>query len=131
MILRLDWPDSALWPNRSTGKHWTDKHEAKVAARDAGFYAVKQARSTQGAPKLGDGAIPLSIVFCASTARRHDLDGALSALKPSLDGIAKALGIDDSQFNPVVLARGVIAKPGVVIVAVGVQIATSMDLLQP
>lgn len=120
MILKLDWPAPALWPNRAAGKHWTAKHKAKVAAREAGFYAVKQAKA---APNWPDGPIPLSLVFCASNARKFDLDGALSACKPMIDGIALALGIDDSRFAPVVLHRGEVAKPGCVVVGVGVEAA--------
>ena len=120
MILKLAWPAPALWPNRAAGKHWTAKHKAKVAAREAGFYAAKQAKGARNWP---DGPIPLSLVFCASSARRYDLDGALSACKSSLDGIAQALGIDDSRFGPVVLHRGMTTKPGAVIVGVGVEAA--------
>ena len=123
LILRMPWPDPVLWPNRAAGKHWTAKHKAKCAARDAGFYAAKQAKTTQVTPELPDGDIPLSLVFCASSARRFDLDGALSACKPALDGIAQALGVDDSRFCPVVLNRGNLVKGGAVIVGIGVEAA--------
>lgn len=120
MILRLSWPDPALWPNRAAGKHWTAKHKAKVQAREAGFYAAKQAK---GATNWPDGPIPLSVVFCASSARKYDLDGALSAMKPMLDGIALALGIDDSRFCPITLERGGAVKGGAVVVGLGVRLA--------
>ena len=120
MILKMPWPDPSLWPNRSMGKSWHAKHKAKVAAREAGFYAVKQAKD---APKFPPGPIALSIVFCASTARRFDLDGALSACKPMLDGIAQGLGIDDSRFRPILIDAGAVGKPGAVLVGVGVEAA--------
>ena len=120
MILKLSWPAPALWPNRAAGKHWGEKHAAKVAAREAGYYAAIEALTDK---IMFEGHIPLSIVFCASSARRFDLDGALSALKPALDGIAQALEIDDSRFGPVVLHRGAVGKPGAVIVGVGVEAA--------
>jgi hypothetical protein len=130
MILKIDWPDASLWPNRAAGKHWTAKHKAKVAAREAGYYAALKRRfeSSKNPPNFPGEAIPLSLVFCASNARRYDLDGALSACKPMLDGIAQALGIDDSRFDPVVLNRGAVGKPGCVIVGIGVQVSLAIDL---
>lgn len=125
LILRMPWPDSSLWPNRFSGKHWSTRHKAKVAAREAGFYAVKQAK---GASLDLSGTIPVSIVFCAPSARRFDLDGALSALKPTLDGIAAGLGIDDSKFRPILIDGRGTGKPGCILIALGVRIETSQSL---
>ncbi|MNW22505.1 hypothetical protein D3C71_2240180 [compost metagenome] len=51
---------------------------------------------------------------------RRDLDGLLSAEKPRLDGIAAALGVDDSQFMPITLDRALDAeKKGFVLVEIG------------
>ncbi|MNV98138.1 hypothetical protein D3C71_1933600 [compost metagenome] len=64
--------------------------------------------------------MPVSITWVAPNKVRRDLDGLLSAEKPRLDGIAAALGIDDSQFRPLVLDRALDAeKRGFVLVEIG------------
>lgn len=125
MILRLPFPASVLFPNRKNGKHWTASHDAKVSSRECGYFAAKQARGDFSA---GDGAIPLSIVFVQPDKRRRDLDGMLSAMKPALDGIAQALGVDDSRFRPITIDAGPVGKPGAVIVAIGVQIVQTTEV---
>jgi hypothetical protein len=49
----------------------------------------------------------------------------LAAMKSALDGVAEALGVDDSRFRPILIDVGEVEKPGRVIVGVGVQIVTS------
>lgn len=126
MIVRLPFPDPSLFPNRKNGKHWSASHNAKVSAREGGYFAAKQAQA--GFSDKG-GAIPVSIVFVQPDNRRRDLDGMLSAMKPALDGIAKALGVDDSRFRPITIDAGPVDKPGAVIVAVGVQIVQTMEVV--
>ena len=124
-VIRLAWPDSALLPNKRLGKHWSSTNAAKVAAKEAAYFATKQAVGLWKAP---DGPIPLSLIFCPPDKRRRDLDGALSSCKHALDAMAQALGVDDSRFKPVLLDWGPSGKPGCVIVAVGVKIVTAQDL---
>jgi hypothetical protein len=38
--------------------------------------------------------------FCPNHARRYDIDNAVGAMKGAQDGIAEALGRDDSTFSP-------------------------------
>lgn len=51
-------------------------------------------------------SIPINLTFHPATKRAFDLDNALAASKSAIDGIAQALGINDKQFNPVILWRG-------------------------
>ena len=52
-----------------------------------------------GAPQtFADGKITLSIIFHAKTRRAYDLDNALASIKSGLDGVADALGVDDSRW---------------------------------
>ena len=124
LVIRLPWPDSRLAPNRKNGKVWQSSLGAKVSARDAGFYAAKAA----GAFTARDGTIPLSILFLAPDKRRRDLDGLLSSMKPALDGIASALGLDDYRFAPILVDRAPGPKGGAVIVAVGVTVQSFMEV---
>ena len=126
MIVSLPFPHKSLFPNAKAGKSWRVSHEAKVAAREGAIKATYDAiNALETLPEWGSGSIPLSIVFVAPDKRRRDLDGCLSAQKGALDGIAKALGLDDSRFRPILLNYVAGTKPGACIVAVGVQIISS------
>jgi hypothetical protein len=125
IVISLPFPHASLFPNRRAGKHWGATHAEKVTAREDAFYAAKQA---QGGFVDDGKPIPVSIVFCAPDNRRRDLDGCLSAMKPALDGIAAALGVDDSRFRPILIDAGTAGKPGAAIVAVGVSIITTAGI---
>lgn len=118
LTIRLPWPDTSLMANRKGGKHWGSTHAAKVRARESAFYAAKEALGRNSLESAGP--VPVSITWVAPNKVRRDLDGLLSAEKPRLDGIAAALGIDDSQFRPLVLDRALDAeKRGFVLVEIG------------
>ena len=124
MIIRLPWPDSALMPNRKNGKHWGASLDAKVNALEYAYMATKAA----GTFTPGDGAIPISILFLEPDKRRRDLDNLLASMKPAIDGIAKALNVDDHRFSPILLDRATGPKYGAVVVAVGVTIQSFQEL---
>lgn len=63
--------------------------------------------------------IALRLVFVQPDKRRRDRDNLLAAAKPQIDGIADAMGIDDSRFNPVTISREFGAKPGCVRITIG------------
>jgi crossover junction endodeoxyribonuclease RusA len=125
MIIRLGWPDRKLSPNNKNGKFWGVHQGAKEAAREEGFYAAKKALDTW---KDREGNIPLSIVFMPPDKRRRDLDGMLSSMKHHLDGIAKAMNIDDVLFRPVLIDVGPVCKGGSVVIGIGVTIQTGVNL---
>jgi hypothetical protein len=52
----------------------------------------------------------------------------LSAAKHVLDGIAMAIGVDDSRFSPLLIDMAPSAKPGAMIVAVGVSLTSGISL---
>ena len=99
-VVVLPWPDSALLPNRSNGHHWATRQPAKHAAR---LLAISEAQDFNIGDVTVDHAV--TIILEPPDRRRHDVDGVLSALKPSLDGIAASLGIDDCHFNPITIIR--------------------------
>lgn len=99
MIIRISWPDPVLFPNRKGGRHWGAYQRAKESARTEGWAA---ARSVAGRSQVNLGnRAAVQIMFHAPDRRRRDLDGMLGAIKHHVDGIAKALGVDDSIFRPV------------------------------
>lgn len=118
MILLLPFPDPALAPNRAAGRHWTATRALKDAARDhARLIAKKALKEAVFAPQ--GHSVPLRLTFHPPDNRRRDLDALLSASKHAIDGIAQALGFDDSRFEPVVLARGSVWREGGIVVEVG------------
>jgi crossover junction endodeoxyribonuclease RusA len=122
VIVKLPFPDPSLFPNRKNGKHWSATHAAKTEAHFVAYACAKQRMA--GFSDKG-GPIPLSVVFMPPDGRRRDLDNMLAAMKPALDGIADAMGIDDKRFRPILIDVGEVAKPGAVVIGVGVQIVTS------
>lgn len=107
----LPYPPSSLSPN--IRGHWSLKAKAAAKARaDA-----KLACLAAGIRALGWGGMSVTIEFCAPDRRRRDLDNQLASLKPTLDGLADASGVDDSLWS-LTLKRGEPVKGG----AVNVQI---------
>lgn len=92
--ITLPWPSRDLHPNVRV--HWTRKAMAAKLARAYAFYVTRQAHMR--APPAG--RLQAWIDAYPPDHRRRDADGVLSALKPSLDGIADALGVDDRWFVP-------------------------------
>lgn len=118
VIIRLPFPDKALAPNRANGKHWGATHEKRQVQKDAAYWLTKKAAGSFIAP---DGYIPVSLLYLTPDKRHRDMDGLLSSSKALLDGVALALGVDDSRFKPILIdfVRGP-DKVGALICAVNV-----------
>ena len=125
MIIKLPFPDAELFPNRKNGAHYRKTKEVKDKQRDDAFSLTKQAARAYQVPT---GHIPLSIVFVEPSAHHRDLDNMLAAAKAAIDGMAKALGVDDKVFQPVLIDRGGVQAPGAMICAVGVSIVSGANL---
>lgn len=93
MELTLPWPPAALSPN--TRQHWSKLARAKKAYRAA---CAAQALA-QGARRIKAERLHLSLIFYPPTRRSYDLDNALARMKSGLDGLADALGVDDSNWS--------------------------------
>ena len=126
IIIRLPFPPAELSPNRKNGRARKSTITAKKSQREAAFYATKQAASAYKAP---DGHIPLSLLFLTPDKRHRDLDNLLASAKSAIDGMAQAIGIDDSRFKPILIdfAHGP-DKVGALIAAVGVVIQSGVNL---
>lgn len=124
LIVRLPFPAAELFPNRKNGKHWGATNRVKGQQHDAAYYATKAA----GAFKATDGHIPLSLLFLTPDKYHRDADNMLSASKALIDGMAQALGVDDSRFRPILVdwCKGP-DKVGALIAGVGVQMSMFME----
>jgi crossover junction endodeoxyribonuclease RusA len=119
LTVNLPFPAPELFPNRVRG-HWAKTSGVKAQAIADAYALTYQAVSRYSGKWYPlTGAIPLTLEFFPPDKRRRDLDGMLSAMKASLDGVATALTVDDSQFGPITLIRGGIARPACVLVTVG------------
>ena len=107
MTVTLGWPSRALSPNVRT--HWATLARAKKAARLEGFCDAMSALRYMKPWYLKDAKdIRIQVTFIPPNARRRDMDNLIASIKPHLDGISDAIGIDDSQW---IWAAPVIAKP--------------------
>lgn len=91
-------------PNRKNGKHWASTKKVKEQAIHDAYY-ITYNKLIQGAI-IHSGLIPMTITYIQSDKRYRDLDNLLAASKPAIDGIARALNVDDSIFEPITIKRG-------------------------
>ena len=90
-VLTLPWPPKVLSPNART--HWAAKSKAAKAYRHACFLLCREA-----ALLVPAGRALLAIEFVPPDRRRRDDDNCIASFKSGRDGVAQALGIDDSRF---------------------------------
>ena len=88
-------------PNRKNGKHWAVTNKIKKEAFEQGFYLTKEAMKDE----KFEGKIAITLTFVQDDRRHRDLDNLLSSSKSMLDGVSKALGVDDRNFEPVTIKR--------------------------
>lgn len=115
MIITLPWPPAELNPNRKNGKHWSATHKIKTKYLSDCYHLALQAA---GQNKPGAGLLALTITFVQPDNIRRDRDNMLASIKAGLDGVAKALGVDDERFDPLIIRREFGSKPGCVRVEV-------------
>jgi crossover junction endodeoxyribonuclease RusA len=92
-VLALPWPDKLLSPNARV--HWSRKAKATKLARE---YAWAVTLNATGPNTAWRGA-RLAFTFNPPDKRRRDTDNCIASTKAVRDGIADALGIDDSKFE--------------------------------
>lgn len=117
LTIILPWPDPMLFPNARRGSF--RKFQPFIeAARDIGYYAAKEALGRN--VMLLRGRTPVKLTFAMPDKRNRDSDGLHGAVKHHLDGIAKALGVDDKLFRPVTIDDKLdIERHGFVLVEIG------------
>lgn len=114
-MIELAWPAKPLWPNFRSRVHWPKTRATKIARAEA-FYATKKARI---AIPAGEGIIPIQATFYPPDRHARDFDNCGAALKAHMDGIADALGVNDSSFRPREPIIGEPVKGGKVVISIG------------
>ena len=92
----LPYPNPTLMPNRKHGRHWASVQKEKGKARQEAYLLSGSLNYTGGG---------LKITFYTPDARKRDLDNLLAAMKPALDGMAQAIGVDDALFHPLLIDK--------------------------
>ena len=89
----FDWPPKALSPNARG--HWSKRAKAvKGYRKDCMILALMQKLNV-----YWEGEIHLHMAFSPPDNRRRDDDNMIASCKALRDGLADALGIDDSRFR--------------------------------
>jgi crossover junction endodeoxyribonuclease RusA len=113
--LELSWPASVLSPNSRA--HWRTKARFQTTSHLAAFAETRNWLWRHHCTVSE--SMPVTLIFCPPDRRPRDLDNLGASQKWALDGVAKALGVNDKQFRPVTLDWGDVCKPGKVIVKIG------------
>ena len=92
--ITLPWPDKRLSPNARN--RWAKIKATKQARRD-GFYLTLS--WTSGMKFFAPDVIKAQYTFYPPDRRRRDQDNFSAMMKAYQDGIADALGVDDSYFE--------------------------------
>ena len=107
-MIILPFPDKALWPNGRA--HYHAKARAFAKHKEWAFHAAKAVLPR--CFKRNGTAVSLRYVITPKTAHKIDRDNAVAAMKAYQDGIALALGVDDSCFAVPVVEFAEPRKPG-------------------
>ena len=94
---------------------------ATVALRKAARVDAALLTKSAGAGGMfmPDHVLALVITFIQPDHRARDCDNLLAACTPMLDGVANALGVNDSQFEPMTIRRQHGKKPGIALIEIG------------
>ena len=104
----LPWPDKKLSPNARV--HWAPLSKAKKKAKSDAFYLALES----GLGKIEAQTVAVTLTFYPPSRRHYDADNLLAQHKAALDGLALAIGVDDSKFQVTPRMAGAIEKNGVV-----------------
>jgi crossover junction endodeoxyribonuclease RusA len=94
--IELPWPPRVLHPNSRV--HWSKRAKAAKHCRTTGAYLTMEAGVRRNDPDIPQ-SLRVTAVFSPPDNRRRDVDGMLSSCKSYLDGIADAIGVDDSKWE--------------------------------
>ena len=114
MRVVLPWPCRELSPNARV--HWTKKARAAKNYRAIAL-VMAHVKARQLNRPSGLESARVGIEFYPPDNRRRDLDNMLASMKPAIDGIAAAIGVDDSKWE-ISMKKGAAVEGGLVVVEV-------------
>lgn len=112
----MPWPPRQLSPNAR--EHWGTLAKVKKAYR-ARCAAIGRQMGV-GHLLAGKDALGVHLTFLPPDRRPRDWDNMVASMKAGLDGLADALGVDDSRWRlSFEVDRQTVVKGGKVLVEVG------------
>jgi crossover junction endodeoxyribonuclease RusA len=110
ITITLPWPAPALNPNSRV--HFIKLAKFKKKAKADAIWATCAAVPV-GDRKLGPGGqLKVTILAYPPTLRNRDDDNLIASLKAAFDGVAFALGVDDSRFRRPTIEWGEVRRGG-------------------
>lgn len=94
-LLELPWPSSKLSPNAR--EHWTTTSKLRKLYR-ARCKAIGE-QVGLGYLRGSKNAVRVDLTFFPPDRRARDMDNMLASMKSGLDGLADAMGVDDSRWK--------------------------------
>lgn len=107
-IVRLPWPPSIAWPNRTKNRFVRQK--GRKQTRDAGKLCAFRSGLI-----LPDGKLLAVVRFHPPRLGRWDIDNALAACKGYFDGVFEVCGRDDADIDAALPIRCCKVPSGVVV----------------
>lgn len=104
----LPWPDRKLSPNARV--HWATLARVKRRAKGDAFWRTREA----GLGKIEADSLSVRYVIYPPNRHARDTDNVIASLKAAQDGIAEAIGIDDSKWTTSYRMAGAIEKGGMI-----------------
>jgi Holliday junction resolvase RusA-like endonuclease len=112
--VELGWPPRNIAVNRSKGRAWQYSYRERKDYYKEGYFATLEVLGGNKFAKAS--AYRLIAYMHPPDHRRRDLDNITAALKHALDGVCRALEIDDSEIVEACIYKSS-PKPGGRIVA--------------
>lgn len=104
----LPWPDKKLSPNAR--QHWAILAKAKSHAKERAFWLTKEARIG----KIEAERLSVRYVIFPPDRRARDQDNIIASIKAYADGIAQAIGLDDSKWDISIVSGGSRGREGMI-----------------
>lgn len=95
VTLKLEMPNKKLYPNCPVS--WQAKMKPKKKAYKDYFFLAKTIKH----PFKLHSKLEVELIVVNKDNRCHDLDNVIAALKSTLDGLFKGMGLDDRQVKSI------------------------------
>jgi crossover junction endodeoxyribonuclease RusA len=96
MLIEIPWPPKELHPNARV--HWAARSRKAKDYKECCYVLARRELIRLKRSDFGE-KVNLDIKFYPPDRRRRDLDNCIASIKYAIDGIAMALGVDDSNFT--------------------------------
>ena len=104
IVIDLPWPPKELSPNARVHR-MARARVARTYRQDCGWATVEALGGIYRCPRLTGSDLELIAEFRMPDKRWRDADNLLASIKPGIDGVCDATGINDKAFRRVTVDR--------------------------